>query len=67
MDSNVFYGCTSLKQLTIPGSLKRVRGDWFLRSTGLQEVTLKDGITTIEDNAFYMCRNLRKINFPIFT
>ena len=43
----VFFGCTALKSITIPGNVKSIGGNAFARCTSLTDVTICDGLTEI--------------------
>ncbi|MDR0983711.1 MAG: leucine-rich repeat protein [Ruminococcus sp.] len=58
---SAFSYCENLKTITIPGSVKVV--DAFSYS-GLQSVTLSEGVEIIEEGAFYGCENLTEVNLP---
>jgi hypothetical protein len=50
-------------ELTLPDSVRCISGA-FAGNTALQEVTLKNGITSIGDMAFMGCGSLKEINIP---
>ncbi len=57
------YSLTEVSgKITLPSTMKTV-GDW-LRDSGMQEVVLKNGTTTIAASAFKGCFNLKKITIP---
>ena len=60
LPSNVFRGCSSLKNFTYPvsGSLVTIDGMAF-GETGFEEVTIPDSVTSVGTNAFYACMSLR--------
>ena len=49
---DAFYGWASLKQVTLPKSLKVV-GAWAFEDTALKRVALPDGLKRIDKKAFY--------------
>lgn len=49
---DAFYGWASLKQVTLPKSLKVV-GAWAFEDTALERVALPDGLKRIDKKAFY--------------
>lgn len=53
----------SLKRIEIPASLTTIPEYCFCES-GVQEVVLPDGLTTISNNAFYYARSLQTVNLP---
>lgn len=53
----------SLKRIEIPASLTTIPEYCFYES-GVQEVVLPDGLTTISNNAFDYARSLQTVNLP---
>lgn len=49
--------------MTIPGSVKSIGYCTFFDCSGLTNVTIGDGVTTIEDAAFASCGSLSSIEF----
>ena len=61
---SAFYGCHSLKSVTIPDSVTKI-GEWaFYNCHCLQSITIPDSVTEIGDLAFYYCDNLKSITIP---
>ena len=72
-----FYGCTALKEVVIPGSVKtwgsiftdpvnnqgRLLGV-FTDCTGLEKVTISEGITSTGRCMFSACRELKEVVLP---
>ena len=56
----LFDGCLSLKSLMLPKELKNLWGHTFVR-TGLEEITIPDGVKKIPPFAFKDCRNLKRV------
>ena len=56
----VFDGCTALKHLELPASLKYLWGQTFARCE-VEEIFLPENIFSIPPHAFKDCRNLRKV------
>lgn len=65
LGSGVFSKCSSLKTVTFSKSSKltEIPGNLFAYS-GLETITLPEGITTINTHAFYKCEQLKSITFP---
>ena len=59
-----FQNCTSLAEITFPGSLTSIGGTAFKNCTSLAEITLPASLTSIEDSAFQNCSTLAEITFP---
>ena len=59
---NAFARCTSLKKTEIGGSLENLSEQAFYDS-GLEDITLNEGIKTIGSQAFYNCK-LKSVAFP---
>ena len=58
-----FLGCTSLKDVVIPGGMI-IQYDAFRDCTSLTSVTMLEGTTTIGQNAFYGCTALENVSVP---
>lgn len=61
---SVFYECSSIYSVTIPGSVTSIGGGVFNSCSGIQVVTMLDGVTSIEANAFSYCNNLTSVTIP---
>ncbi|MCR5653138.1 MAG: leucine-rich repeat protein, partial [Ruminococcus sp.] len=64
IDSEAFDGCTSLKSVTIPGSVSAISSFAFCDCSNLETVTIGDGVKEIGDGAFYDCKKLSEVNIP---
>ncbi len=60
---NCFGGCSSLKEIDVPGTVKTVGGSAFGGCTGMKTVIFEEGITAI-GNCFGGNTQLEKIVFP---
>lgn len=58
-----FYGCTGLKEVVFPSTLRYIREEAFGES-GIEEVILPGGLELIEEKAFFSCESLRRIEVP---
>ena len=58
-----FLGLGGLKTLSLPGTLKEIKGGSFVECYNLRTVVLPEGLTVI-DNAFNCCTNLQWVNIP---
>ena len=58
----VFSGCTNLKDIQLPAGLKTL-GYQSLAGTAIEQVVLPATITTMADEVFKQCRNLRQATF----
>lgn len=57
-----FYGCSSLKSITLPESLERIDGtNAFYDCSSLEEIIIPDKVTTIGDKSFSFCTSLTKV------
>ncbi len=52
IDSYAFYSCRNLGNITIPGNVESI-GYWSFASSGVSNLTIEDGVKTIETQAFY--------------
>ncbi len=61
--NKAFAGCTSLKKITIPPNVTSM-GQKVFEYSGLETLTLSNGIETIYDESFKGCLNLTRVNLP---
>ena len=59
-----FWGCKSLKQVTIPNSVQTIGFRAFCGCESLRQIVIPDSVTTIEDYAFVCCSSLQQIDIP---
>ena len=57
-----FCGCTKLKNINLPDSLKKLEQLAFYNCTSLEEITVPGSIKEIGDYCFSNCKALSKIN-----
>ena len=60
----VFYNCSSLTAITIPGSITSIGDEAFYGCSGLTSITILDGVTSIGTSAFRKCSSLTSITIP---
>lgn len=58
-----FYGCTNLREVVFPSSLRYIREEAF-GDSGIEEVILPSGLELVGEKAFFGCDALRKIEVP---
>ena len=58
-----FYGCTGLKDVTFPDSLRFIREEAFGES-GVLSVSVPSSMELIAEKAFFACEGLRRIDIP---
>lgn len=58
-----FCGCSSLEELFLPSDIALSFGA-FQGCTGLEALTINDGIDTIPEQCFYNCSSLTEITLP---
>ena len=56
-----FAECTSLKSVSLPGSLKTIGNNAFEGCTSLTEVTIPDRLDSLGEEAFKNCSSLEKL------
>ena len=61
--SSAFYGCESLRSVTLSENIKDVGRSAFQHCYALPEITIPASVTTIGKYAFSSCNNLSKITF----
>ena len=65
--SQAFYGCTSLKYITLPSSITSIGTDAFTDCTSLglnDPITIPSSVTSIGARAFNRCTSLSSITIP---
>ena len=63
LEGYVFFGCTSLKSISLPDSLAEIGQEAFSRS-GLTSIVIPDGVTEVSSEAFYNCESLETAYVP---
>ncbi|MBQ3207078.1 MAG: leucine-rich repeat domain-containing protein [Bacteroidales bacterium] len=59
-----FYGCTNLKEITLPPSVTVIGSDAFNGCTSLETFTVPETVEKINAGAFKNCTSLREITIP---
>ncbi len=59
-----FYGCDSLRSITIPNTVKSIESQAFNNCAALESVIIGDSVTRIEEKAFYGCTSLTSLTIP---
>ncbi len=59
-----FLECTTLHEITLPPSVKVIKGDAFCRCSQLTIFILGQGLEEIEDGEFSKCTWLHEITIP---
>lgn len=62
--NGAFHGCTGLKSITIPNSVKKIGLKTFAGCTNLTTINWGDSLKTISESAFSGCSNLESITLP---
>lgn len=64
-DESLLINCpqmNSIKEYTIPDSVKTINGKAFSFCQNLEEITIPDSVTEIGSSAFHYCKNLSVVN-----
>ncbi|MBO5501966.1 MAG: leucine-rich repeat protein, partial [Clostridia bacterium] len=64
IQSNVFDGCTSLRNITLTDAVDKISSAAFRNCTSLQSISIPEGITNLYDNTFAGCTNLEMVAIP---
>ena len=59
-----FSGCTSLKSIKIPNSVKHIGYSAFSGCCSLESIVIPEGVTFINEYAFFDCTSLESITIP---
>lgn len=62
--SQTFTYNTTVKNVTIPGTVTSVSYASFAGATALEKVVLRQGVKSIDRDAFLSCKNLKEITIP---
>lgn len=60
--NSAFYGCTSLKSVTVPESVTYIGGYAFAECYSLKYADIPANVSGIGSSPFYNCRSLENIN-----
>ena len=58
-----FMGCSSLSSISLGKNITTI-GEYAFESTGVEEITIPEGVEEIRTGAFLECTKLKKIVFP---
>lgn len=58
-----FYGCSNLKNISIPYGITTIEDHAFESCSGLTSVSIPSTVTKVGDYAFSGCENLAQVNF----
>ena len=62
--ANIFYECTSLKNIQITSNVNSIQEAFLTRCYSLQSVVIPNSVTEIKASAFSNCYNLQSITIP---
>lgn len=63
LGSRAFEGCTNLEEITLSNNLTSIEEITFSGS-GITNIVIPQGVTSIGDNAFYICEHLTSVVIP---
>ena len=64
IDKRAFESCNSLKEISLPKSLKQIREEAFSWCDNLEQINLSNGLESISPLAFNCCKKLQEIKIP---
>ena len=64
LGGNSFYKFSALTSVSLPSTLKELKGAVFVDCSSLTELKLPEGLKSIGQNCFSRCTKLKKINIP---
>jgi len=62
--NKAFYNNKKLKEVVLSANISKIGDSAFEGCTGLEKVTLHEGLVTIGNRAFYGCTSLKSITLP---
>lgn len=62
--SEVVFYTKQVKEVNLPSSVKKIRGNAFGSCQSLTDIYVPDGVTELGEYAFYNCTNLKSIRLP---
>ena len=60
---STFKNLKSLKTIVLPQNIKEIRGNTF-ENSGIESITIPNGVTRIGGHAFYGCYRLKNVELP---
>ena len=64
IESNAFFGCSSLTSISIPESVTEI-GEWaFYNCRSLTKITIPEGVVSLKDYTFQYCTHLKSLTMP---
>ena len=64
IESMTFHDCNTLKNVTIPGGVKKIGSSAFSKCSLLEKVTISSGVQEIENGVFRNCVLLNSVSIP---
>lgn len=65
IDTNMFYNCKSIKNITVHGDTE-IKSSAFSGCSSLETLTINGKIRRMDDNAFFGCSSLKELRFENF-
>ena len=63
IEYRAFYGCSSLREINFPASMRKI-GGWAFAHTALENVVFPDDLQQLGYGAFYSCAHLESVVLP---
>ena len=64
LNMGVFFGCTGLKEITLPSRLEEVHFAAFAYCVSLEKIRFPESMHYIYSYAITICKNLNQIELP---
>ena len=61
----VFFGCTGLKEITLPSRLEEVHFAAFAYCKSLEKIRFPESMKYIDSLAITICKNIKQIEVPL--
>ena len=62
--NTIFYGCTSLKRITVPEGVVKIPARTFMNATALEQVTFPSSLQELDTWAFRACPSIKTLYVP---
>lgn len=61
----VFYGCSSIKELVLPDTVRDFGWAMFKRCSSVESIIIPEGVTELQEEPFEHCSAIKSITVPV--